>query len=371
MSTNLQQEEIEGLETSTDDLGEYPIDSLLIRQEMRSVFEIVRRMNKDLTSGRFILDPDFQRDFVWDIEKQSKLIESALMRIPLPVFYLAERQDGNVVVVDGLQRLSTFYAFIKENIKLKGLSYATHLNGFTFSELSPKLQNRIEDTQLILYLIDNKVPEKAKLDIFERVNSGVALTRQQMRNSIYCGPGTLWLRDAAHSQLFLKATGGSIRSETMRDRECINRFCGFYLLGLEDYRGDIDYLLSETLEFMNQIGPESLNGLREKFENSMANTYEVFGRHAFRKHRSSDDGRSVINVALFDVFSVFFAEANRDLVVANSAALREQFYTLMKTQEFIDSISLSTNSTKHVNIRFQMVNQLMKPLITHADAPTS
>lgn len=364
------QEEIEGLDPSTDDLGEYPIDSLLIRQEQRSVFEIIRRMNPELTSGRFILDPDFQRDFVWDIEKQSKLIESALMRIPLPVFYLAERQDGNVVVVDGLQRLSTFYSFTKGNFKLKGLSYATHLNGQFFSNLSPKLQNRIEDTQLILYLIDNKVPEQAKLDIFERVNSGVPLTRQQMRNSIYCGPGTLWLRDAAHSQCFLDATGGSIRSDTMRDRECINRFCGFYMLGRENYRGDIDGMLSTTLEKMNEVGPEQLKQLRAKFETSMVNNYEVFGRHSFRKHHSPDDGRSVINVALFDVFSVFFAEASRDLVKANAAAIREKFYELMNTTEFVESISYSTNSTRQVNTRFEMVNHLMKELITNVNVPT-
>jgi len=134
---NPEPEEIEGIEsTPLDDLGEYPIDSVLIRQEQRSVFEIKRRMDPELKSGRFILDPDFQRDFVWNIEKQSKLIESALMRIPLPVFYLAERQDGDVVVVDGLQRLSTFYSYLTDGFKLKGLNYATQLNGQRFSELS-------------------------------------------------------------------------------------------------------------------------------------------------------------------------------------------------------------------------------------------
>ncbi|HEY4416547.1 MAG TPA: DUF262 domain-containing protein, partial [Verrucomicrobiae bacterium] len=252
-----QPEEIDGLDKSSmEDLGEYPIDSVLIRQEARSVFEIIRRMNPELKSGRFILDPDFQRDFVWDSEKQSKLIESVLMRIPLPVFYLAERPDGDVVVVDGLQRLSTFYSFISNGFKLKGLQYAKKLNGQSFNELPAKLKNRIEDTQLILYLIDAKVPEQAKLDIFDRVNSGVPLTRQQMRNSIYCGPGTLWLKNAAQGVDFKTATGGSIRSGTMRDRECINRFCGFFLLGLHKYRGDIDAMLGDTLQLMNKLTDE-------------------------------------------------------------------------------------------------------------------
>jgi len=353
-----------------DDLGEYPIDSLLIRQEQRSVFEIIRRMNPDLKSGRFILDPDFQRDFVWDIEKQSKLIESALMRIPLPVFYLAEREDGDVVVVDGLQRLSTFHSFLRDGFRLKGLNYATQLNGQRFSELSAKLQNRIEDTQLILYLIDNKVPEQAKLDIFERVNSGVPLTRQQMRNSIYCGPGTLWLRDAAHGEDFLSATGGSIRSDTMRDRECINRFCAFYMSGRENYRGDIDLLLADTLQRMNKMDKEELIALRSRFDASMRINYAIFERHAFRKHHPDSTNRSVINVALFDVFSVMFAKASEQAARANMGTIRERFFALMKDEAFQYAITYSTNSTRQVNTRFELANSLMKDLTGHVDAAT-
>ena len=74
--------EVEGNDRNAFDLGEYPIDSLFIRSERRTVFEVTRRMGRD----QYILDPDFQRDFVWNQHKQSKLIESALMRIPLPVF---------------------------------------------------------------------------------------------------------------------------------------------------------------------------------------------------------------------------------------------------------------------------------------------
>ncbi len=75
---------LEGLEVSGMDLGEYPIDSVLIRNESRTVFDVNRRIKQK----QFILDPDFQRDFVWDAFQQSKLIESTLMRIPLPVFFL-------------------------------------------------------------------------------------------------------------------------------------------------------------------------------------------------------------------------------------------------------------------------------------------
>src|SRR2546426_743008 len=102
-------QEPEGLDQEAFDLGAFPIDSLMIRTETRSVFEIVRRID----TGQYVMDPDFQRDFVWDIGRQSKLIESAILRIPLPVFYLAETRDGRIVVVDGLQRLTTFHRYLK------------------------------------------------------------------------------------------------------------------------------------------------------------------------------------------------------------------------------------------------------------------
>ncbi|HLC14693.1 MAG TPA: DUF262 domain-containing protein, partial [Thermodesulfovibrionia bacterium] len=152
------------------DLGQYPIDSVLIRTEPRTVFEITRRIK----AKQYIMDSDFQRDFVWDLKRQSRLIQSALMRIPLPVFYLAEQNDGRVIVVDGLQRLTTFYHFINNKFQLRDLPDpgGNYLNGKYFKDLESKLQNRIEDTPLTLYLIDPKVPERARLDIFERVNSG-------------------------------------------------------------------------------------------------------------------------------------------------------------------------------------------------------
>ena len=155
------------------------------------------------------------------------------MRIPLPVFYLGEDEQGRMIVVDGLQRLSTFKRFVKNDFQLK-LPDQPELNNKLFKNLSPKLQNRIEDCNLILYIIDAKVPERARLDIFERVNSGVPLTRQQMRNCLYNGQATQFLKKEAETKLFKQATGGSLKTQTMRNREFVNRFCAFQLLALDN-----------------------------------------------------------------------------------------------------------------------------------------
>ena len=139
-------EEPEGLEENTESSwGDYPLDTLLIRSETRTIHDILRRIDQE----QFIMDPDFQRDFIWTEDKQSKLIESVLMRIPLPVFYLAEDEQGRMIVVDGLQRLTTFKRFVNNELRLK-LPSRNDLNKKLFQVLSPKLQNRVEDCNLVL-----------------------------------------------------------------------------------------------------------------------------------------------------------------------------------------------------------------------------
>ena len=354
-----QYEEPEGLEQESDDLEleEYPLDSVLIRNEARTVFDVIRRIRAE----QFNLDPDFQRDFVWDEVKQSRLIESVLMRIPLPVFYLAEDDDGMTVVVDGLQRLTTFSRYLDNKFALRGLmTTSPQLEGKRFRDLPPKLQNRLEDTQLILYLIDSKVPERAKLDIFERVNSGVPLTRQQMRNSLFMGEATRWLKKQANSEWFLKTTTRSLNPKTMRDRELINRFCGFYLLGEDKYRGDMDAFLADTLRHMNKMDNIALDDLGSLFQRSMKNNHTVFKEYAFRKHTNQQQRRSVINAALFDVLSVQMTKYDNGFIQRKTKAIQKIFYGLMNDEEFLKVITLSTNSLRNVRYRFETVEKVFQ-----------
>lgn len=351
---------IEGLDfESPHNFPDYPIDSVLIRQETRTLMDVVRRIEEK----RFIMDPDFQRDFVWTIDKQSKLVESMLMRIPLPVFYLAEREDGLTVVVDGLQRLTTFKRFLKDEFELRGLVLGSELNGKKFSQLSPKLQNRLEDTQLILFLIDARVPEKVRLDIFERVNGGVPLSRQQMRNSIYSGQATRWLKAQVHTRAFKEATQESLDWRTMRDRECVNRFCAFSLLGTESYDGDMDFFLGRALKEMNQRTRTELDLLGNRLQASMNNNKEIFGRHAFRKHWKHSTRRSMINIAIFDVFSVLLSRVPEHQAICSSDRIKDIFFDLMNNAVFVDAISSSTNSKRKVESRFMLAQAALTSVL--------
>jgi hypothetical protein len=350
--------DVEGYEEQTLNLGGFPIESIMIRPETRSVFEVDRRINAD----QYVMDPEFQRDFVWEQERQSKLIESALLRIPLPVFYLAETPSGKIVVVDGLQRLSTFHNFLDNRFKLKGLEFARNLNGKKFSDLPAALQNRIEDTPLQLYLIDSQVPESAKYEIFERVNSGVPLTRQQMRNCLFVGPATMWLAEMARDPTFLEATGGSLNPKTMRDRECINRFAAFHLIGWQNYKDNMDEFLGESLSQMNK-GCDFAE-LTTKFLKSMRLNLGVQGQHAFRKSLLNPNWRSVLNVAMFDTLSVLFAKASEEDVLGRAQEIGEAIRCLMRNTEFDLAVSRSTNSVKMVRTRFEMAEEALTPLLS-------
>lgn len=354
--TKTDPEEIEGLGEAEDaSLGDYPIDTMLIRNENRTVHDVLRRIDK----GSFVMDPDFQRDFIWPEDKQSKLIESVLMRIPLPVFYLGEDDEGRMVVVDGLQRLTTFQRFVNNKLRLK-LPQQEELNEKRFFELSPKLQNRIEDCNLILYVIDAKVPERARLDIFERVNGGIPLTRQQMRNCLYMGPATRFLKTESSTELFEKATGGSLNVATMRDREFVNRFCAFHLLPLDQYRGDMDEFLAFGLKNMNLLREDVLQKLSSQFRTSLNNNYFVFGRHAFRKYNEGQDYRSVINASLWDVMSTGLSHYPEQMVEVYADELRDAFSLLMLDDDFIKAISYGPNDMKKVRYRFAAADMMFE-----------
>lgn len=349
----------EGLDdSSSGGWGDYPLDAVFVRTESRSVSEVVKRIQ----SGRYVLDPDFQRDFVWPVPKQSKLIESCVMRIPLPVFYVAEAKDGRIIVVDGLQRLTTFARFLGNELRLTGLATSKGSGGAhllerkQFKDLPLNLQERVQDTQLTMYILDAKAPERARLDIFERVNSGEPLTRQQMRNALYNGPATHWLKQAATSDEFRSATGQTLNDKTMRDREAINRFCAFKLLGYQSYTsGDMDDFLGQGLTKLATLKDEDRKKLLDSFTASMRLNRKLFKAHAFRKSLSSGipgAARSVINISLFEVCSVLLSDDT--ILKAESAhkAVKNTIVELLQYESFSKAITYSTNSTAAVKARF-------------------
>lgn len=377
--------DVEGADTDSGGIENYPLDELLIRTEQRAIQDTLRRIDKGLLK----LAPDFQREFLWKEDRQSRLVESVLMRIPLPVFYFAEDSDGSQVIVDGLQRLSTLQRFYKNELTLK-LPQRPELDARKYKEISTKLQTRFEDGQLTLYLIGSTVPDHVRLDIFDRVNGGVPLTRQQMRNALYNGPATRLLKTLAESAEFIEATGGALSSETpreaMRDREAVNRFLAHYHLGWAAYGSgdpplDFDSFLGRVLRDLNgkstnsklsdtdrnqiaQRAEAELDQAKAAFILSMRHNREVFGAHAFRKSMAGTDSdkRSTFNLALFEVFAVGLAR-HPSISAKQARSLRTGVRGLLKNQMFADAISFATAKRSNVHSRFRLTEEMLTKVL--------
>lgn len=356
--------DIEGLDPDgsgeDNDVRTYPLNSVHVRQEQRTIIDVLRRIKQNFIK----LDPDFQREFVWKEDKQSRLVESVLMRIPLPVFYVAEDKTGNFVVVDGLQRLTTLKRFRNNELQLSLRN--SELNGKSFRTISGQLKNRFEDGQLTFYIIDSKAPERIRLDIFERVNSGEPLTKQQMRNALYNGPATRLLRELADSDEFKQATSGAFSgpdsTTEQRDREVINRFLAFRVHGWRTYtkQPDMAEFLGSALREVNEMEAAKRDELREGFLRSMRLNQQIFGHHAFRKHKGENDRRHPISAPLFEVFSVLlFPYTENRITQASAANLRRGFYKLMDNKKFQWAISAGTGKTDSVSDRFGLAEALI------------
>ena len=189
---------------------------------------------------------------------------------------------------------------------------------------------------------------------------GVGLVPQ----TIYNGPATQWLKQEAETDLFLNATGKSLDAKKMRDRELINRFCSFYLLGYPEYtKADMDGFLARSLLEMNKMSAESLTELSEAFRLGLRNNYALFGAHAFRKHTPEQTSRNTFNASLWDVMITGLARFSEEKVAAKTKELKQAFYSLLSSSDFNAGITTSPNSVKRVEQRFTMANGMFKEVL--------
>jgi hypothetical protein len=181
-----------------------------------------------------------------------------------------------------------------------------------------------------------------------------------MRNCLYMGPATRFLEKQATDELFARATGRSLKSQTMRDREFVNRFCAFQILPLDEYRGDMDEFLARALIKMGGLSTEEFDVLEKDFRTGMTNNYVVFGKQAFRKHQSPDAARNVLNASLWDVMSTGLSRQLPDEVERRADALRRATWDLMDDVDFVKAITYSPNSTAQVLARFEKATSMFR-----------
>lgn len=291
-----------------------------------TVFEILRRIER----GDIELNPDFQRQFIWDEVRQSRLIESVLLGIPLPTFYLDKTSETRIQVVDGLQRLSTLHAFCKaKTLRLRGLEFLTELNGKTFDELSPQMQRTIEDTQPTQIAIEQGTPRNVKFMIFRRINTGgVNLNDQEIRHALFEGPARDFLHDLGQSEAFITATNDMVDSMRMEDRECVLRFLAFRLNPYDtvlqnDGPATFDELLNQTMDDLNNATPFMREHYAEDFRESMHKAHLIFEDLAFREVQEQQE-TGPFRKELFEVWSVLLCNYQLELIKSKPHRIKTQ-----------------------------------------------
>ena len=348
-----------------------PFDPTQIRVERST--PTIDLLTRRIEHGEINLAPDFQRkEGIWTDEAKSRLIESILIRIPLPAFYVDATDEDRWLVVDGLQRLTTLKRFVvKKDLKLRGLEFLSELEGKTFDDLPRNLQRRIQETEVIVFLIQPGTPSAVKFNIFKRINTGgLPLSPQEIRNAINGDRVREFIKGLVDSNAFKTATSDSIGDKRMADRECVTRFAAFMLTPPANYSGkDFDNFLNTTMSRLDdskQLSESELSQLATDFEQAMRRTHRTFGRYAFRKYYGPNRRLSPINKALFESMSCALArlsETDAALLEERKAAALEAYAALNNDLEFAASVSQGTGDPNRVRRRFARMEEMLQSVL--------
>lgn len=352
-----------------DDRRDSPFDPTMIRVETRplTIDILISRMEENEIN----LAPDFQRKAgIWKDDAQSRLIESILIRIPLPAFYMDTTDEDNWVVVDGLQRLTTLRRFmISQELRLTGLEFLTQLNGKSFEELPRNFQRRIKETQVTAFLIARGTPDEVKFTIFRRINTGgKPLSPQEIRHALNQGPITKLLAELSQSPEFQSAIDNGVSDSRMDDRELVLRFLAFSLISYQRYtRQDFDGFLNTAMRQMNAMPEEELQRLVAGFKRTMYWAHQIFDRDAFRKRYALKARRKPINKPLFETWSVNLSQLDDQQLRKlrnRKKQLLTKFIELMNTDRGFDSsISQGTGDVGKVHARFERIGELIEEVL--------
>ena len=356
-------------------------DLIYTGESDKPVFELVKVTKKDFSiyelfrkyqKGQLTLEVDFQRKSVWDNKQKCELIESILMGLPLPIFYLKQQNNSTYVVVDGKQRLSTLFDFLQNKFQLKLLKILTFLNGKKFMNLEEEYgiyQAQLEDYQVYSHVILPPTPDKVLFDIFERVNrGGTKLNKQEIRNALYHGKGLNMIAEISKTKIFEEATGIENRKDSrMKGSYLLTRFLAFYLLfnGMlfknnktYEYTSDLDDLIELTLTQLNIESSEKLSELKQITLRCLEMSKDILGRGAFRREMKISNP---INMNIFET-TLYFMSLIAGQRIASDKIVKGLMQAIT-SEEYLGYIGNSRENIKNVNGRFNMMKKLSKEIV--------
>lgn len=336
-----------------------------IVMEPKSLDTLIERIRHD----EIDMNTDFQRHAeLWNNVKMSKLIESILIRFPLPAFYFDASEDDNWLIVDGLQRLSSIRKFvIDKNLRLSGLEFLTDLNGNNYDDLHRTYQRRIKECPVTVYMIKPGTPAEVKYSIFRRINTGgMILNNQEIRNAMAKSKDRQLLEAlATHTSMI--AMMGDL-SKRMRDQELVLRFWAFYHFDYfeKDNKKAIAPFLDRAMDEIKAADDDYCQNLKHSFNHAILRCQSLLGDSAFEKEPSNGKGKRRKNIALFEVWMVTLAkldESQLAILEKNKTLFREKAKLLLQDRDFFNAITYSTQKEEHVRNRYRKVEQLIAEVI--------
>lgn len=338
----------------------------------------IRDLNNDYANRELDPRPPFQRGYVWDRTKASRLVESILLNVPLPLIYTAEEQNGKELVIDGQQRLLSLFGFIKGKFpkddrpfRLSKLKVLGDLNGKSFDELDDATRRKFLTYNIQVIKISADSDPEVKFEIFERLNSGaVKLNAQELRNCVYRGSFNEVLRGLADDENFKRCIGTSTALDRMQDCELALRFLAFYDRTYLNYPGGMKSFLNAFMDDNKNISEEKSQKFKEAFRKSAELSSYVFGSNAFRRfsigteRKPAGHWERTINRALYDVTMWGFSQYEKRQIVPHIDAIRDAYIDLIQSDaEFRDSVTSATGDRSRVLYRFDAWRNRLKEIV--------
>ena len=327
--------------------------------------------------GELILQPIYQRNFVATDLIASKLIESILLDVPIPVVYLAEEQDGSFSVIDGQQRLTSFLSFLEGKFpdsrpfKLSGLKVLSEVNRKLFVDLDSELQKKIRSTTIHSIIIKKESNPDIKFEIFERLNTGsTKLNEDEIRNTVYRGNYIELLAELSENSIFHGLVKKDNFKKRMIYRGMILRFFALSEKSYINYKSSMKQFSNKELRDNRELSPNKVKEYKARFEHCLDLVKVVFGDMAFRRYMPGDNGapgkwgETQINMALYDVQMVGFVNYSKNDVLAKADLIREGLIDLMiNNQQFKEQITWQTSDTDVLKKRFRTYMDMLESII--------
>ncbi|MEM0577802.1 DUF262 domain-containing protein [Flavobacterium polysaccharolyticum] len=350
------------LDTSLEDKndgGLYPYDpayeNIEIGEDPFSIFEYLRQLEK----GKITIQPDFQRNQVWNNTQKSKFIESIILNFPLPPIYLNETKDSTYIVIDGLQRSTALREFYQGKYALSGIEALPKYNSYRFKDLPEVLQSKFEDKKLTVFVLKPSTPMVVIYDLFNRINTGgTQLNRQEVRNCIFIGKSTQLLKELSEQYFFKEAISWGVSDKRMKDREVILRYLSFRWFDYQnEYTGDMSDFVETAMKKINKVDEEKIEEIKEDFLRVMGWSFEIWGDANFRI--PTDHTRGTINTAILESVCVYLSFASNEFLIRNQEIIKANYTKLINDPIYFEAVTKSTGNKAKVLDRFRLAKEIL------------